>query len=297
MDEYFKDSGLLFQSDSHDDWLRARGGTLIQGVICAFKNCSVDLIPFEEVQAQLHLVQKQSRGLQDIELDRIRGSVGRYRDFTSAFLPRGSHMRQRWQRISSMVSSRGMPPIETYQVGDAYFVVDGNHRVSIARQAGMMAIPAYVYEFTTPVGLSGEADLAELITKSEYLEFIKKTNLDKLRPGNEIIFTAPGRYKELECLISMFQETLESSRGKPVSDEDALLEWFDLIYLPATRRISESDALERFPGRTEADLFIWMWQHQDQLLDQYPESLEGREGGYAFVSLLRRLWRNMRKIL
>jgi hypothetical protein len=296
MDDYFEDSDLLFQSESQDNWMRARGGALVQGVICAFKNCSVDLIPFEQVKTQLHLVQKQNRGLQEIELDHIRGSVGRYQDFTSAFLPRESHMRQRWERVSAYGAAQGIAPIEVHQVGEAYFVVDGNHRVSVARQEGMKTIPAYVTEYKTSVGLSGEADLAELMTKAEYLAFLKKTRLDELRPENEILFTAPGRYQEIDCLISKFREALENSRGKQVSDEEALLEWFDLIYVPATRSISESGALERFPGRTEGDLFIWMWQHQDQLLERYPESSEENSGGNTVLSFLRRLWRNMRKL-
>ena len=114
----------------------------------------------------------------------------------------------------------------------------------------------------------------------------------------EIQFSTPGRYQELDCLIAKFREALENSRGKQVSDEEALLEWFDLIYIPATQKIKESGALERFPDRTEADLFIWMWKHQDQLLERYPESsYEGNDGSNAVLSLLRRLWHNLRKLL
>ena len=124
---------LQAQSESEEKWTRARRGVLVQRVICTFKNCSVDLIPFDEVRTRLHLTQQIYRGIQDIEVARIRGSVGRYRDFTSAFLPRRSHLRQRWERVNTMVSAQKMPPIELYQVGDAYFVAEGNHRVSAAR--------------------------------------------------------------------------------------------------------------------------------------------------------------------
>jgi hypothetical protein len=123
------------------------------------------------------------------------------------------------------------------------------------------------------VGLSAEADLDEVIIKSEYVEFLNKTHLDKLRPGQEIIFTRPGHYQKLECLIAMFQEALEETGGEVISYEDALLLWFDMVYTPAVHEIKKSGALERFPGRTEADLFIWMWQHQHRLLEQYPSSL------------------------
>ena len=267
-----EDISLLDQYDSQEMWTRARRGALIQRIICTFKNCPVDLIPFEEVRTRLHLTQKYCRGLQDIELAHIRGSVGRYKDFTSAFLPRRKYLRQRWERVYRIVSTQNMPPIEVYQVGDAYFVIDGNHRVSTARQEGMKTIAAYVCEFVTPLGLSTDADLDEVIIKAEYAEFLKKTHLDKLRPGQGIVFTSPGRYRELECLITMFRDALEETRGEDVFYEDALLLWYDMVYSPAVHEIKKSGAMERFPNRTEADLFIWMWQHQHRLLTQYTSS-------------------------
>jgi hypothetical protein len=291
-----EETSLFDHYESQESWTRARRGVLVQRVVCAFKKGSVDLIPFEEVRTRLHLTQKYCRGLQAIELARIRGSVGRYRDFTSAFLPRRKHLRQRWERVKAVVSTQGMPPIEVYQVGDAYFVVDGNHRVSIARQEGMKTIEAYVWEFVTPVGLSAEADLDEVIIKSEYVEFLDKTRLNKLRPGQEIVFTTPGRYRELECLITMFREALEETRGEVISYENALLLWYDMVYSPAVHEIKKSGAMERFPGRTEADLFIWMWQHRQRLLKQYPSSPVHRVVE-AVSSLVRWPWLRIKRLL
>jgi len=264
-----EDSSRIATFDSQENWSRARREAMIQKVICTFKNCAVDLISFEEVRTRLHLNQKICRGIQVIELARIRGSVGRYKDFTSAFLPRRDNLRQRWERVKSLVSTQGMPPIEVYQVGDAYFVVDGNHRVSVARQEGMKTIEAYVCEFMTPVGLSADADLTEVIIKSEYAEFLDKTHLDKLQPGKEIIFTSPGYYRELEYMIMLFREALEVTRGQSVPTEEVLLLWYEMAYSPAIYEIKKSGVIERFPGRTEADLFIWMWQHQHKLLKRY----------------------------
>jgi hypothetical protein len=285
------ESSLLAHYESQVSWTRARRGVLVQQVVCTFKNCSVDLIPFEEVRTRLHLTQKFCRGLEAIELEHIRGSVGRYMDFTSAFLPRRSHLRESWQRVNTVVLSQGMPPIEVFQVGDAYFVVDGNHRVSIARQEGMKTIEAYVCEFVIPVGLSAEADLDEVIIASEYAEFLKKTRLDKLRPESEILFTSPGHYRELECLITIFQEALEETQGEGVSYENALLLWFDMVYSPAVDEIKQSGAMEQFPDRTEADLFIWMWQHEQGLEKQYTSSPIHRVVG-AVSSLVR--WLGLR---
>ena len=137
----------LSRYQSQEDWERAHRGVMVQKIVCAIRNCPVDLIPFEEVRSQLHLYQKIYRGLQNIELSRIRGSVGRYADFTSSFLPRWRHLRERWERVKLLANTRGLPPIEVYQVGDTYFVIDGNHRVSVAMQNGQKTIEAHVWEF------------------------------------------------------------------------------------------------------------------------------------------------------
>jgi hypothetical protein len=133
-------------------------------------------------------------------------------------------------------------------------------------------IDAYVCEFVTPVALSAEADLDELIIASEHAEFLHKTRLDKLRPGLAIVFTSPGHYRELECLITMFRDALEETRGEEVSYEDAVLLWCDMVYDPAVHEIRKSGVMERFPDRTEADLFVWMWKHQQALLEQHASS-------------------------
>jgi uncharacterized ParB-like nuclease family protein len=147
-----EETDALSKFDAGEDWNRARRKILYQEVVRFFKQCSVDLLSFEEVRSGLHLGQKFDRGLQEIPLDRIRGSVGRYDDFTSAFLPRKRHnMRQRWERVDVAMRAGRTPPIEVYQVGESYFVLDGNHRVSVARQLGLETIEAYVCEFPTLV--------------------------------------------------------------------------------------------------------------------------------------------------
>ena len=83
-------------------------------------------------------------------------------------------MRKRWVRVDAAMQVGKTPPIEVYQVGESYFVLDGNHRVSIARQRGLGTIEAYVCEFPTPIGLSPEADIDELLIKSEWVDFLDK---------------------------------------------------------------------------------------------------------------------------
>lgn len=55
-----------------------------------------ELLPFEAVREGLHLRHIVDRGIQDVPLARIVGSLGRERDFTRAFLPREEALRERY---------------------------------------------------------------------------------------------------------------------------------------------------------------------------------------------------------
>lgn len=256
------DQNLYEDMESEEAWSKARRGVFVQRILCTIQDCSLNLIPFEEARELLHLNQRICRGLQEIELENIRGSVGRYQDFTSAFLPRSRSLRQRWQRVRSVSADKGMPPVELYKVGEAYFVSDGNHRVSIARHEGMETIEAYVCEYATPIGLSEEADLDEVLRKAEYAEFLARTGL---QPEHGIEFTVPGRYMEIECQIHAVQKTLEEDHGEHVDYSEAAAQWYEEIYSPTVQEIRESGVIDRFPNRTEADLYIWMWKREPEL--------------------------------
>jgi hypothetical protein len=76
---------------------------------------SIDLFAYEDVRQKLKVKGSVSRGLQDIPLDAIVGSVGRYTDFTRSFLPRRDSDQQRWARVKAQVTDMGgLPPIEVY---------------------------------------------------------------------------------------------------------------------------------------------------------------------------------------
>jgi hypothetical protein len=271
----FANDGRYAETLAQRDWERARQAATLEDVrsVLPFMRHSSDLLSFDEVQRKLHLAHKNYLGIHEVELVHIRGSVGRYKDFTGTFLPRSEQMRTRWIKVSAVGTSHGHKPVELYKVGEAYFVIDGNHRVSVARQAGSASIQAHVWEFKTPVGLSADADIDELLIKEEYTNFLERTRLDELRPGATIEFTTPGRYREIEYQIGMYQHVLEKIDEVPTSYEDAVTAWYDMIYTPACQIIRERGILERFSKRTEADLFIWVWQHGQELKERGIESL------------------------
>ncbi|RMF00579.1 MAG: hypothetical protein D6768_12440, partial [Chloroflexi bacterium] len=108
---------------------QARRWAFLQDALSLIRYQPTDLLPFEEVREKLNLGSRTYLGRQEIPLDKIVGSVGRYEDFTRTFLPRNPGVRSRWENIDQLAERGGWPPIELYKVSDTYFVRDGNHRV------------------------------------------------------------------------------------------------------------------------------------------------------------------------
>jgi hypothetical protein len=105
------------------------------------------LLSFDEAKDALVGWSQAYRGIRTVEVEKITGSVGRYRDFDESFLPLKVSMSDRWSRIDSAYHrGNDLPVISLYKLGDAYFVRDGNHRVSVARYHGVGAIDAEVVE-------------------------------------------------------------------------------------------------------------------------------------------------------
>lgn len=277
-----QDVSGVTQTLSRERWNQARRKAFWQKLSSSLglSRQPVNLLSFEEVQHKLRLTQSAYRGLQEVELDKIVGSVGRYHDFTRTFLPLIEGDRLRWQRIAELQYEQGLPPIELYKVGDAYFVKDGNHRVSVAREFGAKTIEAYVWEYETPVGgLSPAAGdiVDDLIVKAEYRAFLDRTRLDLSHPEQNIVLTEPGMYPELELEIELYRRNLERIDETPHTYQEAASSWYEMVYTLAVDIIRESGALDMFPGRTEADLYVWVTRHRKELSEQYGETPHLRE--------------------
>jgi nucleotide-binding universal stress UspA family protein len=252
-----------------EDFRRARGQANLEQIVARFTGKSVDLLSYEEVRQQLQARETGFEQLKEIPLDAIVGSVGRYTDFTRTFLPRKSSSETRWARVKlAMTDLSGLPPIEVYQIGGAYFVRDGNHRVSVARQLGATHIQAYVTEVRTKLPLSPDAQPDDLILKAEYVDFLELTSLDELRPGADLSVTAPGRYRTFKEHIEVHRYFVGLEQQREIPFEEAVAHWYDTVYLPVVQVIRERDALRHFPERTEADLYIWVSEHRAALHEE-----------------------------
>ncbi|MEZ0397219.1 MAG: universal stress protein [Anaerolineales bacterium] len=251
-----------------EDFRSARQRAALEAILARLSGRSDELLSYEEVARKLRLGARADRGVQSIPVAAIVGSVGRYTDFTRSFLPRQSTDERRWASVKAATQETGMPPIEVYKVGEVYFVLDGNHRVSIARQEGMETIDAHVIEVRTPVPLTPDVQPDDLIIKAEYAEFLEQTRAAELLPGVDLSLTAPGQYARLKEHIDVHRYFMGLDLRRDVSDEEALLDWYETVYRPIVEAIRAHGLLRWFPGRTETDLYLWVSDHRYELQEQ-----------------------------
>jgi Domain of unknown function (DUF4032) len=239
----------------------------VLGLVSGRKN---DLMAWDAVKDQLKLRGLVARGVQTVPIDRIVGSVGRYRDFDNAFLPITNSLSQRWRKINrAFYEDISLPPVKLYKVGDVYFVLDGNHRVSVAREHGASYIDAEVSEAMTRVAPTAEDISADsLAILGEYAEFLERTQLDKLRPEQNIRFSIGGAYHRLIEHIAVHRYFMGLDLKRDISEDDAVCDWYDNVYMPIINAVREENILKEFPGRTEADLYLWIIDHKHFLREE-----------------------------
>ena len=248
------------------DFQEARQRAALQEILARLTGKSNQLLSYEDVAEKLKLRARIERGVQMIPLDAIVGSVGRYAEFTRTFLPRHDEDQQRWVSVkTAMDSGMGWPPIEVYKVGEVYFVLDGNHRVSIARREKLKSIEAHVIEFNTDFKLTPDIQPDDLIAKAEYLDFLEQTRLQETRPNVDLGVTTCCQYEKLLDEIRLCQRNLQEEQKRDVSLPDSAAYWYDAIYIPLAETIRDRGLLRWFPNRTTTDLYIWISENRAAL--------------------------------
>jgi hypothetical protein len=261
------------------------------------------ILPFAAIRSRLRQQNQLYRGLREVELHKIVGSVGRYHEFTRQFLPLRDDMRERWVGVDTLTLAQdGWPPVELYQVGDVYFVKDGHHRVSVARQLNIPSVEAHVWEFPAAATITPEDSFDEVLIRLEEGRFLEQTGLRERYPAHNLPFTAPCRYDELLAQIEDLRQKLAEIDGYEKPYEEAVEDWYELIYLPTIQIIHDSGLLAEFPGRTEADLFVWLSMHRHRLEAVYGaydslEELAMRLANLYKEGRLERFGRQVRRLL
>ncbi len=257
------------------DFHSARQKATLSEIVARLKGESIELLSYDEVRQKLKAQVQPKRVLKEIPIDAIVGSVNRYQDFSRGFLPGRNVDEQRWTNVElATYGLVGLPPIEAYQIDQAYFVSDGNHRVSVARQLGSTQIQAYVTEVHTRVPLTPDIIPEDLILKSEYADFLEHTNLDQVRPGSDLTVTEPGEYPVIEEHISVHRYFMGIEQNHEIPYPEAVADWYDKVYQPVIEIIREHGLLQDFPNRTEADLYLWISEHRAALEEEVNTQVE-----------------------
>lgn len=265
------DRSPIEYSRALEDFRQARSKAEMRHLWASITGESTTLLRYDEISKKMHARGTSSKGLQDIPVSAIVGSVNRYQDFDRNFLPLHNVDMERWARVKSVMTSPGsvgLPPIRVYQLGDAYFVLDGNHRVSIARQMGIETVEAYVTEIRAKVNLSPDDTPEEIILKEEYAAFLDETNVDQIIPDVDLRLTFPGLYPILQEHIRVHRHYMGIESSREISWEEAVRHWFEQVYQPVVKVIREQDILLEFPEHTETDLYLWVLDHQTYLQEE-----------------------------
>jgi hypothetical protein len=265
----------IYQEQARHEWGRVRRKAFLTQLKASLGHKNIGLVDFTQLTEHFNLGSASYRGVQPIALDKIVGSEGRYQDFAQAFLPLNESVSERWQKVATAYlnpNSRGLPPIEVCQIGDYYFVKDGNHRVSVARHLKLAEIEAHVWEYPQPVaGLAPGVDIDTLLLEAERQGFLAQTRLDELKPGHSVRFTTPGGYTDVLAQIAHYQEVLTIIDETETPYEKAVVAWYEMIYASTVQLIEQAGVLQNFPKRTAADFYIWVIQHHQQLEEHYSQ--------------------------
>lgn len=249
------------------DFAAARTKAVFRQLLALLTGRPNQLLAYDQVRETLRLGGPIYRGVHTVPLDKIVGSVDRYRDFDRAFLPTQTHTADRWRRVSrAWYDDISLPPVLLYQVGDVYFVVDGNHRVSVAREQGQLYIDAEVRECQVKVPVTPDLRPEDLEILGSKVEFLERTNLDRLRPGADVTATILGGYERMLEHIAVHRYFMGLDFRRDIAEAEAVEHWYDTVYLPVVQVIRESGLMRAFPGRTEADFYLWVMDHRHYLV-------------------------------
>ncbi len=164
------------------DFTRARRRARLRAIVARIRreHVSNKLLSFDDIRREVAANNRLQRGTRVVEVEEIVGSVGRWDEFDRSFLPARASVGHKWKRIDrAFHRAEDLPPVKLYKVEEAYFVVDGHHRVSVARYHDVPTLEAAVVEFHPQL----PAAPAPATSKSE----------DRTRNAGGVITLTPSR--------------------------------------------------------------------------------------------------------
>ena len=298
-------SQTLLSAQTDDDFNKARNKALFNELQHLLNPDEATLISFSDIKKLLRPSNEVYKGMMVVPISLIVGSEGRYRDFDNHFFPKNNFLKARWEHVDmAHYQDIVLPPISLYEVGGLYFVRDGNHRVSVAKSQGIDFIDAEVVSLQSEIKLkpgTTREQLIKQVVEYEKRVFYNETGFGDITDYWLLNFSTPGQYDLVYNHILIHKYYINMDKEEEIPMEDAILSWFNNVYLPVIHTIDQHKMMKRFKGRTKSDLYVFLIKYWDELkqkfgedfsLDQAAEEYKSRFGTRTFTSI----WRLLKNI-
>lgn len=252
--------------DAQHDFLRARRRAAFGRLHARLRGEPDDvgvILPYEEVIEALGFAGERRLGLSVVPLAAIVGTIDRGRDFDRSFRPTSRRVRSRWEAIAgAMRRGESLPPVDLFKVGEAYFVSDGHHRVSVASALGLSDIDAYVTEVVTRVEAHGPIKLRDLPLKSHERVFYERVPLPE-EARSEIALSDPWNYARLAEGVEAWGFRAMQEHGELLDRAETARLWLEQEYRPVVAMLAEAELIG---GRTDAEAYMKVAAERYRLL-------------------------------
>ena len=208
-------------TQARNDFHQARSKAGWERLFGLLTGKNYDLVDYNEVRKRLSNAYNIPV-TKEIPIASIVGTVSRNQDFSRTFLPKLVEDESRWVNVKlANESMEGVPPIDVYQIGEVYFVLDGHHRVSVMKSIKADYIQANVRVINTDVPLKPTDSPDEIIVKTERQSFLDRTRINELIPDNAIRLTLAGQYPQLYEHIQVHKFFMGLDFKRDISDDEA----------------------------------------------------------------------------
>ncbi len=293
----------LISSQTDEDFHKAHNKALFNEIQHILNPEEATLISFTDIKKMIRTKNEVYKGMQIVPINLIVGSEGRYKDFDNHFFPKNTFLKRRWESVDSAVlQDITLPPISLYEAGGLYFVRDGNHRVSVAKMKGQEAIDAEVVSLQSEIKLkpsNSKKDLLKQVLQYEKRVFYNETSFGDITDYWCLDFSTPGQYDVIYNHILTHRYYINMGITEEIPFEDALLSWFENVYLPVIKTIEQNHILRLFKDRTHSDLYIYVIKYWDELkqkfgndfsLDEAVKNFKRENSARTFIGRIKNLF-------
>ncbi|MCR5290747.1 MAG: transcriptional regulator [Treponema sp.] len=263
----------LADTEVEQEFNKAFNKALIHEIQHMLNPEEASLISFSDIKQLLKPKNESYEGIKTVPLKSIVGSEDRYKDFDSEFFPKNLHLKARWESIDKAHHNNViLPPISLYELGGLYFVRDGNHRVSVAKSQGIEFIDADVVSLKSEIRLKPGKSLQYM--RKQVLSYEKRTFYAETAYGDItndwcLDFSKPGQYDVIYNHIITHKYFINQSIATEISIVDAILSWYNTVYMPILSIIDKKHLMRKFHHNTKSDLYVWIIKYWDDLKKKF----------------------------